>query len=77
MKAFKKFLHEKKKERRLQKQNLYQRPYFNALQTFNTLMDEIGSFDKAVQKRLRKIEKNWEKFRASILLKAPPQPTTS
>jgi len=41
MKAFKKFLHEKKKDGRLQKQ----RPYFNALQTFNTLMDEIDSFD--------------------------------
>jgi len=40
-------------------------------------MDEIDSFDKAVQKKLRKIEKNWEKFRASILLKAHPQPTTS
>jgi len=56
MKAFKKSLHEKKKERRRQKQ----KPYFNALQTFNTLMDEINSFDKAVQKRLRKIEKNSE-----------------
>jgi len=73
MKAFKKSPHEKKKEHRRQKQ----RPYFNALQTFNTLMDEICSFDKAVQKRLRKIEKNWEKFRAYILLKARPPLTTS
>jgi len=73
MKAFKKSLHEKKKEHRLQKQ----RPYFNALQTFDTLRDEIDSFDKAIQKRLRKIEKNWEKFRDSILLKAHPPPTTA
>jgi len=77
MKAFKKFLHEKKKERRRKGQNLEQRFYFDALQTFNTLMDEIDSFDKAIQKRLRKIEKNWEKFRDSILLKAHPPPTTA
>jgi len=73
MKAFNKSLHEKKKERRLQKQ----RPYFNALQTFNTIMDEIYSFDKAIQKILRKIEKKWEKFRASISLKAHPPPATA
>jgi len=40
-------------------------------------MDEIDSFDKAVQKKLRKIEKNWEKFIDSTLLKAHPPPTTS
>ena len=52
----------KKKERRRKGQNLEQRFYFDALQTFNTLMDEIDSFDKAIQKRLRKIEKNWENY---------------
>jgi len=39
-------------------------------------MEEIDSFDLHVQKRLRRIEKNWEKFRASILLKTR-QPTTT
>ena len=72
MKAFKKFLHEKKKERRRKGQNLEQRFYFNALQTFNTLMEEIDSFDKAIQKRLRKIEKNWEKFTAFYFVEGAP-----
>jgi len=68
MKTFKKSLHEKKKDGRLQGQNLEQRPYFNALQTFNTLMDEIDSFDKAVQKRLRKTGKISELFTLLNLL---------
>jgi len=34
-------------------------------------MEETDSFDLPVQKRLWVIEKNWEKFKASILLKAP------
>jgi len=51
MKTFKKFLHEKKKERQRQKQNL-KRPYFNSLQIFNTLIDEIDSFDKAIHKKI-------------------------
>ena len=72
MKTFKKFLHEKKNERRRQKENL-KRPYFNALQTFNTLIDEIDSFDKAIHKRLIKIEENLQLF---TLLKARPPPTT-
>jgi len=61
-------------ERRHQTQNLEQRPYFEALEVFNELMEKIDSFDLHVQKRTWVIEKNWEKFRASILLKAhlPP-----
>jgi len=38
-------------------------PYFEALEVFNDLMEEIDSFDLTVQKRLWMIEKNWEKFR--------------
>jgi len=40
-------------------------------------MDEIDLFDKAVQKRFRKIEKNWENFIASILLKAHSPPAAA
>ena len=42
-------------------ETLPQRPYFEALETFTKLMDEINSFDKTIQKKLRKIEKNYQK----------------
>jgi len=62
-KSFNKFLYQQKLERWHQTQNLEQRPYFEALEVFNELMEEINSFDLHVQKRLWTIEKNWEKFR--------------
>jgi len=40
-------------------------------------MEEIDSFDLPIQKRLWMIEKNWENFRASILLKAHPPPAAA
>jgi hypothetical protein len=72
MKAFKKFVHERKNERRRKKENLEQRPYFDALETFRALIKEIDSFNKAVQKRLRKIEKNWEKFTIFYFIEGAP-----
>jgi len=36
---------------------------------FNTLMEEIDSFDKPVRKRLRKIQKNWKHFTAFYFVK--------
>ncbi|MBV1768455.1 MAG: hypothetical protein KUA29_09235 [Methanobacterium sp.] len=65
MKGFKKFVHAKKKERRRKDETLPQRPYFEALETFTKLMDEINSFNKPIQKRLRKIEKHWENYQKS------------
>ncbi|MBL7118058.1 MAG: hypothetical protein ISS94_04675 [Candidatus Syntrophoarchaeum sp.] len=35
-------------------------------------MEEIKSFDKPVQKRLRTIEKNWEHFTAFYFVKGAP-----
>jgi len=54
------FINYKKQE----KKNLKQRPYLKAVEIFNVWMDEIDSFDENVQKRLRKIEKNWGRFTA-------------
>jgi len=39
-------------------------------------MDEIDSFDKAVQKRHRKIEKTWEKFTAFYFIEGAPVTNT-
>lgn len=72
MKGFKKFLHDRKKERRRKDETLPQRPYFEALETFRNLMDEINSFDKTIQKRLRKIEKHWEKFTIFYFVEGAP-----
>jgi len=44
--------------------NLEQRGYYETLAKFSELMDEIDSFDKPVQKRLKMIEKNWDHFTA-------------
>jgi len=71
-KAFKTFLYNQKMERRRENKNFQQRPYSEALGIFNTLLEEIDSFDKPVQKRLRKIEKNWEHFTAFYFVKDAP-----
>ena len=70
--AFRKFLYKQELERRRKKKNLQQRPYPEALGIFNTLIKEIDSFDKPVQKRLRKIGKNWEHFTAFYFVKDAP-----
>ena len=49
-------------------ETLPQRPYFEALETFTKLMDEINSFNKPIQKRLRKIEKHWENYQKTSFL---------
>ncbi len=72
MKGFKKFVHARKKERRRKDEKLPQRPYFEALETFQNLMDEINSFDKPIQKRLRKIEKHWIKFTIFYFVEGAP-----
>jgi len=59
-------------ERRHQTQNLEQRPYFEALEVFKEIVEEIDSFDLPVQKRLWTIEKNWEKFTAYYFVKNAP-----
>ncbi|MBV1729113.1 MAG: hypothetical protein KUA33_02505 [Methanobacterium sp.] len=72
MKGFKKFVHDRKKERRRKEETLPQRPYFEAVETFTKLMDEIDTFDKPIQKRLRKIEKHWIKFTIFYFVEGAP-----
>lgn len=71
-KSFRRLLHEMEKKRRRQKRNLEQRTYPDAVKTFDALMAEIDSFDKPVQKRLRKIEKNWRYFTAFYFVENAP-----
>jgi len=70
--TFREFVREQKRDRRRKKRNLVQRPYIEALRLFDELMEEIDSFEKHVQKRLRKIEKNWELFTAFYFVKGAP-----
>jgi len=72
MATFRGFVHEQELDRRRKKRNLEQRPYIEALRLFDELMEEIDSFEKPVQKRLRKIEKNWEHFTAFYFVKGAP-----
>jgi len=69
---FREFLHDQELERRRKDENLEQRSYIEALGVFKELMEEIKSFDKPVQKRLRMIEKNWEHFTAFYFVKGAP-----
>ncbi len=48
-----------------------------AVETFKGLMDEIDSFDTKVQKRLRKIEKNWDRFTAFYFVLGAPATNNS
>ena len=72
MASFRTFVHERELERRRKKRNLEQRPYIGALRVFDELMEKIDSFEKPVQKRLRKIEKNWVHFTAFYFVKDAP-----
>jgi len=69
---FREFLHDQELERRRKDENLEQRSYIEALGVFKELMEEIKSFDKPVQKRLRTIAKNWEHFTAFYFVKGAP-----
>jgi ubiquinone/menaquinone biosynthesis C-methylase UbiE len=70
--AFRKFLREQELERRRKGKNLEQWPYIEALWVFSELMEEIDSFEKPVQQRLRKIKKNWGHFTAFYFVKGAP-----
>jgi len=72
MAIFRAFVHERELERRRKKRNLEQRPYIEALRVFDELMEKIDSFEKPVQKRLRKIENNWVHFTAFYFVKGAP-----
>ncbi|GBE54884.1 hypothetical protein BMS3Bbin15_01048 [archaeon BMS3Bbin15] len=69
---FRAVVYEIKLKRRRGKRNLEQRPYLEAVEIFKGLMDEIESFDTKVQKRLRKIEKNWDRFTAFYFVPGAP-----
>lgn len=70
--VFRAFVHELELKRRREKKNLEQRPYLEAVEMFKGLMDELDSFDGKVQKRLRKIEKNWERLTAFYFVEGAP-----
>ena len=70
--TFREFVREQKRDRRRKRMNLVQRPYIEALRLFDELMENIDSFEKHVQKRLRKIEKNWEHFTAFYFVEGAP-----
>ncbi|MBA7551784.1 ISNCY family transposase ISMac19 [subsurface metagenome] len=69
---FREFLHERELSRRREKKNLEQRDYIEALEVFKGLMEEINSFEKPVQKRLRMIAKNWGHFTAFYFVEGAP-----
>jgi len=70
--TFKAFVHELKLKRRREKKNLEQRPYMEAVENFTGLMDRLSSFDEKVQKRLRKMEKNWDRLTAFYWVAGAP-----
>ncbi len=59
---FRDFVHDRELERRRNDENLEQRPYLGAVAIFGGLMEEIESFEKPVQKRLRMIKRRWAQF---------------
>jgi len=69
---FRSFVHGLELKRRREKKNLEQRPYLEAVAIFKGLMNEIDSYDENVQKRLRKIEKNWDRFTAFYFMEGAP-----
>ena len=60
--AFRDFVHDQELERRRNDENLEQRAYLAAVAIFDGLMEEIESFEKPVQKRLRMIKRRWAQF---------------
>ena len=69
---FRDFVHDQELERRRKKRKMVQRPYIEALRVFDELMGKIASFEKHVQKRLRKIKRKWELFTAFYFVKGAP-----
>jgi len=72
MKEFRKFIHSSELIRRRNKENLEQRSYHDAVNTFSCLIAGIDSYDKIVQNRLKMIQKNWDKFTAFYFVKGAP-----
>ena len=70
--SFRIFLHDQELSRRRKDENLEQRPYQEALETFTALMAEIESFEESVQKRLKMIEKNWKGLTAFYFVEGAP-----
>jgi hypothetical protein len=70
--GFRRFLHDQELNRRRKKENLEQRSYTGALEILNGLMAELETFERPVQKRLRKIEKNWARFTAFYFVNGAP-----
>ena len=71
-KAFNKFLHKQELTRRREKKNLEQRTYVDSWSKLANLLENIDTFDTSVKKRLRKIEKNWERFTAFHFVEDAP-----
>ncbi|MDF0589618.1 transposase [Candidatus Methanocrinis natronophilus] len=69
---FTNFVHTLKLKRRRKGQNLEQRPYHDALKNFHNLVDRIESFEIAVRKRLRRIEKLWPNLTAFYFVDGAP-----
>ena len=70
--TFRIFLHDQELSRRRKDENLEQRPYQEALETFAALMAEMESFEESVQKRLKMIEKNWKGLTAFYFVEGAP-----
>lgn len=70
--GFRRFLHDQELDRRRKNENREQRSYTAALEIFNGLMAELETFERPVQKRLRKIEKNWARFTAFYFVNGAP-----
>lgn len=71
-KTFYEFVHELELSRRRKKENLEMNSLEKAEGNFNELMKQIKSFDNAIQKRLRKINKHWMNLTVFYHLEGAP-----
>jgi hypothetical protein len=69
---FRHFVHALELKRRRNNQNLEQRPYHDALNNFNQLLNRIDSFEIAVRKRLMKIKELWPNLTAFYFVDGAP-----
>ncbi|GBE53977.1 transposase IS66 family protein [archaeon BMS3Bbin15] len=70
--VFRAFVYELKLKRRRERKNLVQKAYMEAVDIFKGLMAKIDSLDTKVKKRLRKIEKNWDRYTAFYFVQGAP-----
>jgi hypothetical protein len=66
------YIHESELRRRREKKNLPMRTHDEAKKYFQCLMLDYNMFDGKIQKRLRKIQKYWEKFTAFHSVEGAP-----